>query len=118
MTRKHKPQNSHKKRPVAPGSRPLKGAAPEKALAAVAGLREKDRGKHPPAMARKAAGATAARPGTPNPKMNDVARPADGKVPGGKFNADRRPLGLERRAPGGPEDPQSRLKPLNAPGAG
>src|SRR6516162_2896986 len=116
MTRKHKPQNSHKKRPVAPGSKPLKGAAPEKALAGVAGMREKDRGKHPPVMARKAAGAIASRPGAPNPKMNDVARPADGKAPGGKVNADRRPLGLERRVPVMPEDRQSQLKLLIARG--
>jgi RNA polymerase primary sigma factor len=95
----------------------MKGAAPEKALAAVAGVREKDRGKHPPVMARKAAGAIASRPVAPHhAKVNDVARPADGKVSGGKVNADRRPLGLERRVPVMPEDRQSQLKLLIARG--
>jgi RNA polymerase primary sigma factor len=115
MTRKHKPQNSHKKRPVAPAGRPVK-AAPEKALVAVAGLREKDRGKHPQVVARRPAAPVAARAAVANPKMNDVGRPADGKVPAGKINADRRPLGLERRVPVMPEDRQSQLKLLIARG--
>ncbi|MBV9316810.1 MAG: hypothetical protein JOZ34_05045, partial [Gammaproteobacteria bacterium] len=91
-------------------------AAPEKALVAVAGLREKDRGKHPSVMARRPAGPVAVRPAGASPKANDVPRPADGKVPVGKINADRRPLGLERRVPVMPEDRQSQLKLLIARG--
>src|SRR5690242_13351370 len=98
MTRKHKPQNSHKKRPVAPSSRTVEAAA-EKAVVAVAGARDKDRGKHPPAVVRKTAAALSARAAIANHRMNDVARPPDGKTPGVKLNADKRPLGLERRVP-------------------
>jgi len=115
MTRKHKPQNSHKKRPVAPSSRTVKAAA-EKAVVAVAGARDKDRGKHPPAVVRKTAAALSARAAIANHRMNDVARPPDGKTPGVKLNADKRPLGLERRVPVMPEDRQSQLKLLIARG--
>ena len=115
MTRKHKPQNSHKKRPVAPSSRTVKAAA-EKAVVAVTGARDKDRGKHPPAVVRKTAAALSARAAIANHRMNDVARPPDGKTPGVKLNADKRPLGLERRVPVMPEDRQSQLKLLIARG--
>ncbi len=115
MTRKHKPQNAHKKRPVAP-VRPVKAAAAEKGLVAVAAAREKDRAKHPAVAGRRAAGTTGARAPVPGPRMNDVARPADGKTATGKLNAERRPLGLERRVPVMPEDRQSQLKLLIARG--
>ena len=76
MTRKHKPQNAPKKRPVPQNSRPVKAAAPEKAVAAVAGLREKDRNKHVTLLARKAT-LVSARVATPNAKVNDSARVTD-----------------------------------------
>jgi len=116
MTRKHKPQNSHKKRPSAQNSKPLKTPATDKAVVAVAGLRDKDRGKHAAVIARKAAAGMGARVAVPNARMTDAARPADAKTPGGKLNADKRPLGLERRVPVMPEDRQSQLKLLIARG--
>jgi RNA polymerase primary sigma factor len=116
MTRKHKLQNAHKKRPVPQNSRPVKVAAAEKAIAAVAGLREKDRTRHTPLPARKATAGAGARVAVPNAKVNDSARVADAKVPGGRVNADKRPLGIERRVPVMPEDRQSQLKLLIARG--
>src|SRR5580658_3367907 len=114
MTRKHKPQTPHKKRPAAPPSRP-KSAAAEKAVAAVANLRDKERGKHTGAVARKVALPAARAPQAPA-KGGDGARPADARAGGGKLNADKRPLGIERRVPAMPEDRQSQLKLLIARG--
>src|SRR5580700_9026598 len=114
MTRKHKPQTPHKKRPAAPPSRP-KSAAAEKAVAAVANLRDKERGKHTGAVARKVALPAARTPQAPA-KGGDGARPADARAGGGKLNADKRPLGIERRVPAMPEDRQSQLKLLIARG--
>jgi RNA polymerase primary sigma factor len=116
MTRKHKPQNAHKKRLAPQNSRPVKAAAADKAIAAVAGLREKDRGKHAALLARKAAAGVGARVAVPNAKVNDSARLADAKGSGVRINADKRPLGLERRVPVMPEDRQSQLKLLIARG--
>jgi RNA polymerase primary sigma factor len=116
MTRKHKPQNAHKKRPTAPNSKPLKVAAAEKAVAAVTGLRDKDRGKHAAVIVRKGAAGVSARVGVAAPKVNDNARAVDAKLASGKLNADKRPLGLERRVPVMPEDRQSQLKLLIARG--
>jgi RNA polymerase primary sigma factor len=116
MTRKHKPQNTHKKRPVVPNSRPPKAAAAEKAVAAVAGLREKDRGKHAAVIARKAVAGVGARGAVAPTKLNDNARAGDAKLAGGKLNADKRPLELTRRVPVMPEDRQSQLKLLIARG--
>ena len=115
MTRKHKPQNTQKKRPVAQNIKPLKAPPADKAVAAVAGLRDKDRGKHTAVIARKAG--VGARVGAASPKVNDSARAPDSKVAGSsKLNADKRPLGLERRVPVMPEDRQSQLKLLIARG--
>src|SRR5262245_59191531 len=116
MTRKHKPQNAHKKRPVPQNSRPVKAAAADKTIAAVAGLREKDRSKHAALLARKATAGVGARAAVPNAKVNDSARVADAKLAGGRVNPDKRPLGLERRVPVMPEDRQSQLKLLIARG--
>jgi RNA polymerase primary sigma factor len=114
MTRKHKPQTAHKKRPAAPPGKPMKSAAAEKAVAAVASLREKDRGRHPAVLGRKAeVGAHAA---TVNSKAHDSARTADLRVVAGKLNSDKRPLGIERRVPVMPEERQSQLKLLIARG--
>jgi RNA polymerase primary sigma factor len=114
MTRKHKPQTAHKRRPAPQLSKPVKSAAAEKAVAAVASLREKDRGRNPTALGRKAV--PGARPAALNSKVNDNARPADVRVAGGKLNSDKRLLGIERRVPVMPEDRQSQLKLLIARG--
>jgi RNA polymerase primary sigma factor len=116
MTRKHKPQNSHKKRPVAQNSKPIRTAATDKAVVTVAGLRDKDRGKHAAVIARKAAVGMGARVAVANVRSADGARAADAKTAGAKPNADKRPLGLERRVPAMPEDRQSQLKLLIARG--
>ncbi|HXY76265.1 MAG TPA: RNA polymerase sigma factor RpoD [Steroidobacteraceae bacterium] len=109
MTRKHKPQTAHKKRP-APGLKPVKAAAAEKAPAALAHLREKERGKGAAALKKVIA---AGRVAPPHGKVPD-ARAVDGK--GGKGAPDRRALGIERRVPVMPEDRQSQLKLLIARG--
>jgi RNA polymerase primary sigma factor len=116
MTRKHKPQNSHKKRPVAQNSKPIRTAATDKVVVTVAGLRDKDRGKHAAVIARKAASGMGARVAIANVRTTDGARAADAKTAGGKLNADKRPLGIERRVPVMPEDRQSQLKLLIARG--
>src|SRR5437879_2523480 len=111
MTRKHKPHTAHKKRPAAHPGKPVKSPASDKAVAAVAGLREKDRARSAAAAKKPAAGA---RPTLPHAKINDSARP-EARVAGGKA-ADKRPLGIERRVPPMPEDRQSQLKLLIARG--
>jgi RNA polymerase primary sigma factor len=117
MTRKHKPQNTHKKRPVAQNTKPVKAAPADRAVASLAGLRDKDRGKHGAVIARKAAAGVGAHVAVVNAKVNDSARAADAKATGGgKLNPDKRPLGLERRVPVMPEDRQSQLKLLIARG--
>jgi RNA polymerase primary sigma factor len=116
MTRKHKPQNAHKKRPAAQNSKPIRVAAAEKVVVAVTGLRDKDRGKHAAVIVRKGAAGVGARGGVVAPKVNDNARAVDAKLASGKLNADKRPLGLERRVPVMPEDRQSQLKLLIARG--
>ena len=112
MTRKQKPQPVHKKRP-ATAPRPARSAAADKAVAAVASLRDKERGRHAVVLGRKAAAAE--RTPALNAKLNDSARPADARGAGGK-PADKRPLGIERRVPVMPEDRQSQLKLLIARG--
>jgi len=82
----------------------------------VEGLREKDRNKHAALPPRKATAGAAERVAGANAKVNDSARAADAKVPGGRLNADKRPLGIERRVPVMPEDRQSQLKLLIARG--
>src|SRR3989440_5756214 len=112
MPRKHKPHTAHKKRPAAHPGKPVKSPASDKAVAAVAGLREKDRARSAAAAKRPAAGPRAA---LAHAKINDSARPAEGRLALGK-PADRRPLGIERRVPVMPEDRQSQLKLLIARG--
>jgi RNA polymerase primary sigma factor len=85
----------------------MKSAAAEKAVAAVASLREKNHARNPALLAKKV-------PAPAHAKPND--KPADGRIAGGKLNPDRRPLGLERRVPVMPEDRQSQLKLLIARG--
>ena len=112
MTRKHKPHTAHKKRPAAHSGKPVKSPASDKAVAAVAGLREKDRARSAAALRKPAAGP---RPALAHARINDSARPAEGRVALGK-PADKRPLGIERRVPVMPEDRQSQLKLLIARG--
>jgi len=114
MTRKQKPPTSHKKRPAEKSAKPAKSAATEKAAAAVASLREKERGKAAP-VAKKGAPAPAARAAAAG---KETARTA-GEVRAagaGKQAADKRPLGIERRVAVMPEDRQSQLKLLIARG--
>src|SRR5262249_35780574 len=110
MTRKHKPQATHKKRPVAEVRKPAKSAAAEKAAAAVTSLREKERNR----MAAAGKKGVAAHP-APARGKTDGARAADTRL-AGKAGADKRPLGIERRVPVMPEDRQSQLKLLIARG--
>jgi RNA polymerase primary sigma factor len=112
MTRKQKLPTAHKKCPATP-PRPVRTVGAEKAVAAVAGLRDKDRGRHAALLGRKAAAAD--RAPAVHAKVNDSARPADARAAGGK-PADKRPLGIERRVPVMPEDRQSQLKLLIARG--
>ena len=112
MTRKHKPHTAHRKRPPAPSGKPVKSPVADKAVAAVASARDKDRARGAPAAKKAAAGA---RPALAHPKMNDGARP-DARSSSGKAAADKRPLGIERRVPAMPEDRQSQLKLLIARG--
>ncbi len=109
MTRKHKPLTAHKKRPADKPTKPVKPIATEKAVAAVASLRDKERGKLAPAPKK---GAPASR--LPAPHAKGAA--AEGRPAGGKLVADKRPLGIERRVPAMPEDRQSQLKLLIARG--
>ena len=113
MTRKHKPQTAHKKRHAAPNSKPMKSAAADKAVAAMPNARDKDHAKHAAVIARKAAVGAGVRVPA-NAKVNDSVRPA--VVAGGKLNADKRLLCIERRVPVMPEDRQSQLKLLIARG--
>jgi RNA polymerase primary sigma factor len=113
MTRKHKPQTAHKKRPTTEARKPVRSATAEKAVMAVAGLRERERGKGAAAASKKAA--PPARAPVAHVKVNDSARGADART-AGKHGAERRPLGIERRVPVMPEDRQSQLKLLIARG--
>ncbi|HYM43734.1 MAG TPA: RNA polymerase sigma factor RpoD [Steroidobacteraceae bacterium] len=113
MTRKHKLQTSHKKRPSAP-ARPVKSAAADKSAGVTAALREKERARLAVLAGRKPAAPVRAQ--AAHGKANDVARPADPRSAGGRAAGDKRPLGLERRVPVMPEDRQSQLKLLIARG--
>src|SRR5438445_6044930 len=114
MTRKHKPQtaHTHKKRSPAHSGKPMRPAS-DKAVAALASLRERERPRNGPLPKKPAAGARAA---LAQPKLNDSARPADARPAGLKVAADKRPVALERRVPVMPEDRQSQLKLLIARG--
>ena len=114
MTRKHKPQtaHTHKKRSPAHSGKPMRPAS-DKAVAALASLRERERPRNGPLPKKPAAGARAS---LSHPKLNDSARPADARPAGLKVAADKRPVALERRGPVMPEDRQSQLKLLIARG--
>jgi hypothetical protein len=115
MTRKQKPQTAvHKKRPADKPTKPVKPAVADKAVAAVASLREKERGKVVP-VAKKGAPPVRAVVAAAHGKATEAPR-ADARTAGGKAAADKRPLGIERRVPAMPEDRQSQLKLLIARG--
>jgi RNA polymerase primary sigma factor len=124
MTRKHKPQTAHKKRPTA--ARPAR-AGGDRMSAAAGGLRERERARavaaarnsslRPGAPARGAATARKPLAGRAAPaaaKVNDSARPAEGRP--APRSGEKRAIGLERRVPVMPEDRQSQLKLLIARG--
>src|ERR1700679_73886 len=110
MKAKQKPASASRKRPAAHAAKPAKTAAAEKA-APVAAARDKAHGKSAPAH-KKSSGSGA----TPTPASEAGARHAGHKD--GPSNAahaaEKRPLGLEPRAPVMPEDRQSKLKSLTA----
>src|ERR1700731_3796688 len=112
MTRKHKPHTAHKKRSPAPSGKPVKSPVADKAVAAVASARDKDRARGAPAAKKAAAGA---RPALAHPKMNDGARP-DARSSSGKAAADKRPLGIKKETPHNADERQSQLKLLIARG--
>jgi RNA polymerase primary sigma factor len=114
MTRKHKPQTTHKKRPSAPPAKSVKSAATHRAVAAVASLRDKERSAPVAPAARK--GAAAARAPAAHGKVNDSPRPTDARSAAGKPGGDKRAPAPERRGPVMPEDRQSQLKLLIARG--
>ncbi|HET9105611.1 MAG TPA: RNA polymerase sigma factor RpoD [Steroidobacteraceae bacterium] len=98
--------SASRKRPGAHAAKPVKAAPAEKAATAAAAAREKPRAKASPAS-RKSAPAAAPAPAA-------TARHA-GPSPAAAAQ-EKRPLGLERRAPVMPEDRQSQLKLLIARG--
>src|SRR5207302_338231 len=110
MTRKHKPQtaHTHKKRSPAHSGKPMRPAS-DKAVAALASLRERERPRNGPLPKKPAAGARAS---LAHPKLNDSARPADARPAGLKAAADKLPVALERGVPVMPEGRQCRLKVL------
>ncbi len=115
MTRKHKPQTSHKKRPSAQPTKPAKPAAAHKAVAAVASLREKERASLATLAAKKGAPAARNAAAHAHGKGGEAARPADAKA-AGKPGSDKRLLPLAGRVGVMPEDRQSQLKLLIARG--
>ena len=114
MTRKHKPQTAHKKRPPAHAPKLTKSAATHKAVAAVASLREKERAHAAAPAARK--GGAAVRAHATMAKVNDSPRASDARHAPGKPGGDKRLPAPERRVPVMPEDRQSQLKLLIARG--
>jgi RNA polymerase primary sigma factor len=114
MTRKHKPTTTaSKKRPATHAAgqagKPVKVAAAEKAVAAAAAVRDKDRTKTSAAPKK-------APEESPPAKGAETVRPADARSAGPKNAAEKKPLGIERRVPVMPEDRQSQLKLLIARG--
>jgi RNA polymerase primary sigma factor len=115
MKAKQKPASVSRKRPAAHAAKPAKTASAEKA-APVAAARDKAHGKSAPAHKKGATPTPASEAGTRHAAHKDGHK--DGKDgPGNAAHAaDKRPLGIERRAPVMPEDRQSQLKLLIARG--
>jgi RNA polymerase primary sigma factor len=126
MTRKHKPQTAHKKRPIATTARPAAKASGDRVSVAAVGLRERARVVAAARNSSLRLGATARGAAPPARKLpagraaplaarvNDGARPAE--VRPAPRSGDKRAIGLERRVPVMPEDRQSQLKLLIARG--
>jgi RNA polymerase primary sigma factor len=116
MKAKQKPASASRKRPAAHAAKPAKTAAAEKA-APVATARDKDQGKDKShgksAPAHKKAAAGTAPASAPEAGTRHAAKEGPSNA---AHAADKRPLGLERRAPVMPEDRQSQLKLLIARG--
>jgi RNA polymerase primary sigma factor len=112
MKAKQKPASASRKRPAAHAAKPAKTASAEKAAAAAARdkAHDKTHGKSAPAHKKGAATAGPA----PEAGSRHAAKDAAGNA--AHAAADKRPLGLERRAPAMPEDRQSQLKLLIARG--
>jgi RNA polymerase primary sigma factor len=123
MKSKQKPASVSRKRPAAHAAKPAKTTSAEKA-APVAAARDKAHGKsasaHKKAAGSGATSAPASEAGTRHAAHKDGHKDGqkDGKDGSGNaaHAADKRPLGLERRAPVMPEDRQSQLKLLIARG--
>ncbi|MGB6488081.1 MAG: RNA polymerase sigma factor RpoD [Steroidobacteraceae bacterium] len=113
MKAKQKPASASRKRPAAHAAKPAKTASAEKA-APVAAARDKDKahGKSAPAH-KKVAGSGTAPASAPEAGTRHAAKDGSSNA---AHAADKRPLGLERRAPVMPEDRQSQLKLLIARG--
>ncbi len=107
-----------KKRPAAhtasSTSRPAKAASAEKAAPAAVAARDKSHAKAAPGP-KKAAGAAAAHAAPAEGTRHTAHKEAHGPTHAAHAT-DKRPLGLERRAPVMPEDRQSQLKLLIARG--
>src|SRR6202140_5615738 len=106
MPHTQKPHPAQKSPPPPKRGKPVKSPASDKAVAATASPREKDR--RGAAAAKKAAGG--ARPALAHAKGNESARPAEARSSGGKAAADKRPLGIQRRVPVMPEERQAQVK--------
>jgi RNA polymerase primary sigma factor len=101
-----------KKRSATHAAKPAKAASAEKAAPSAAAARDKSHGKSASAPKKSAAAA-------PNEAAPRHAGPKEGHKEGPSHAAgaaEKRPLGLERRAPVMPEDRQSQLKLLIARG--
>ena len=105
MTSKHKPTPAAKKRAPAAARKPVKVAAAEKAAPVVPAA---PKAKTPVERAKKAA--------EEHGTKTVEAKVVEPKSAGAKNAADKKPLGIERRAPVMTEDRQSQLKLLIARG--
>jgi len=118
MKAKQKPAPASRKRPAAHAAKPAKTTSAEKAAPVAAAHKDKAHGKSAPAHKKAAGSATApasAHEGGTRHAANAAHVGKDGPT-NAAHAADKRPLGLERRAPVMPEDRQSQLKLLIARG--
>jgi RNA polymerase primary sigma factor len=113
MKAKQKPASASRKRPAAHAAKPVKATSAEKA-APVAAARDKSHGKSAPTHKKAAGAASAPEAGTRHAAHHAAHK--EGPSNAAAHAADKRPLGLERRAPVMPEDRQSQLKLLIARG--
>jgi RNA polymerase primary sigma factor len=114
MKAKQKSVSASRKRPAAHAAKPAKATSAEKAAPAAAAARDRAHTKAAASASKK----TAAAPATAAPAPEASTRHAGHKEgpTHAAHAAEKRPLGLERRAPVMPEDRQSQLKLLIARG--